>query len=35
MQTSNIYANNAIITTLKNNMRKYIVYYIRFEIINK
>jgi hypothetical protein len=28
-------ANNIAITMLKNNIRKYIAYYIRFEIIIK
>ncbi len=32
MRTSNTCANNATITTLKNNMRKYIAYYTKFEI---
>jgi len=35
MQTSSTCASNIAITILKNNMRKYIVYYTRFKIIIK
>ena len=35
MQTSNTCASNTTITILKNNMRKYIAYYIKFEITIK